>query len=348
MEAKITGRGITFDDVLIRPSESAIEPSEAKLNTEIARGFFVSKPILSAAMDRVTGAEMAIAIAKMGGVGILHRNCTKEEQVQMVTEVKEKNVFVGAACGPFDEKRAKVLDDAKCDLMVIDCAHGHNKHVIESAKKIHSSLKHAKLIVGNIATREAARALSEFADGIKVGVGPGSICTTRIVSGVGVPQLSAILEVVEVARKRGVPVIADGGMRTSGDVAKALAAGASAVMLGNILSGTDEAPGNTIKKDGRLFKEYRGMGSAAALKNGNGLDRYLSKNGATVAEGVEGFVPCKGSVKNVFSQIISGVQIAMGYVGAKTLEEFYERARFIGVSHASATESAPHSVHFPV
>ncbi|MFA7309643.1 MAG: IMP dehydrogenase, partial [Candidatus Paceibacterota bacterium] len=242
--------GFTFDDVLIRPSASAMEPSEAQLKTHIA-GLDLALPFLSAAMDKVTEARMAIALGRLGGLGVIHRNCSVEEQVKMVKEVKSAGVKVAAACGPFHAERAKALDEAGCDAIVIDCAHGHNLNVIASAKKIKSGLKHAKMIYGNIATGEAAKAACTFADAVKVGVGPGSICTTRLISGVGVPQLSAVIEVAEVASKKKIPVIADGGIRNSGDIAKALAAGASAVMCGNLFAGTDETPGKTVMKNGR-------------------------------------------------------------------------------------------------
>src|SRR3989344_1362701 len=218
MVANTLERGFTFDDVLIVPSESAMEPAEASLKITLC-GIELSVPFLSAAMDRVTESAMAIALGKLGGLGVLHRNASIEEQVGMVRKGKEAGVVV----------------------IVLVCAHGHNLNVMASAKKIKKSLKHAKMIFGNIATAEAAKAACTFADAVKVGVGPGSICTTRIISGVGVPQLSAVMEVAAIARKRGVPVIADGGIRTSGDIAKALAAGASAVMCGNMFAGTDEA-----------------------------------------------------------------------------------------------------------
>ncbi len=333
----------TFDDVLIRPGESAMEPSEAMLDTKIA-GINLKVPFLSAAMDRVTESAMAIALGKIGALGVIHRNCTVEDQVKMVREAKAAGVPVAAACGPFHLERAKALDDAGCDAIVVDCAHGHNLKVIESAKKIKKSLKHAKLIFGNIATAEAAKAVCGFADAIKVGVGPGSICTTRIVSGVGVPQLSAILEVAAVAAKKKIPVIADGGIRTSGDIAKALAAGASAVMLGNLFAGTEEAPGAIVEQGGKRFKEYRGMGSQAVIGSVSGSERYLTGGRKAVPEGVEALVRCKGSVADIVATLASGVQVGMGYVGARTLSEFSKKARFIRITHASIVESKPHSL----
>jgi IMP dehydrogenase len=343
MAGKILAEGFTFDDVLIRPGASQMEPAEASLKTKIA-GIDLSVPFLSAAMDRVTEAQMAITLGKLGGLGVLHRNCSIEAQVAMVKEVKSAGVPVAAACGPFAADRAKALDEAGCDAIVIDCAHGHNLNVVESAKKIKKNLKHAKMIFGNIATGEAAKAVCKFADAIKVGVGPGSICTTRLISGVGVPQLSAVLEVVAVAKKYKVPVIADGGIRTSGDIAKALAAGASAVMLGNLFAGTDEAPGTIVEKEGKKFKEYRGMGSEAVIKSASGSERYFTHGRKAVPEGVEALVPYKGPVGEIIATLTSGVQVGMGYVGAKTIPEFEKKAQFIRITHAAIAEGKPHSL----
>ena len=342
MAVKIS-EGFTFDDVLIRPGASTMEPSEASLKTKLA-DVELAVPFLSAAMDRVTESRMAIALGQLGALGVLHRNCTIQEQIAMVREVKEAGVLCAAACGPFALDRAEALEKAGCDFVVVDCAHGHNMNVIASAKKIKKSLKKAKLIFGNIATAEAAKAVCTFADAVKVGVGPGSICTTRLVSGVGVPQLTAILDVVSVASKKKIPVIADGGMRTSGDVAKAFAAGASAVMMGNVFSGTDEAPGEIIVQDGKKYKEYRGMGSQAVIESISGSERYLTKGRKAVAEGVEALVPYKDSVVDIVASFASGVQVGMGYVGAKTLAEFAKKAQFIRVTQASLTEGKPHSL----
>lgn len=343
MAAKVITEAYTFDDVLIRPAASRMEPSEASLKIKIA-GIELQLPFLSAAMDRVTESSMAIALGQMGGLGVIHRNCSVDEQVKMVREAKDAGVSVAAACGPFHVERAKALDAAKCDVIVIDCAHGHNLNVIESAKRIRKGLKHAKMIFGNIATAEAAKAACMFADAIKVGVGPGSICTTRLISGVGVPQLSAVLEAVSVAAKKKVPVIADGGIRNSGDIAKALAAGASAVMIGNLLAGTDEAPGNVVELDGKKYKEYRGMGSKSVIETAAGKERYFTHGRKAVPEGVEALVPYKGPASEIVAELASGLQVGMGYVGAKNIPEFSKKAEFIRITHASIAEGKPHSL----
>lgn len=342
MGVKIT-EGFTFDDVLIRPSASAMEPSEASLKTTVA-GIPLDLPFLSAAMDRVTEAPLAIELGRLGGLGVIHRNCSVEEQVKMVKEVKKAGVRVAAACGPFHAERAKALDAALCDAIVIDCAHGHNLNVLASAKKIKKGLKHAKMIYGNIATGEAAKAACAFADAVKVGVGPGSICTTRLISGVGVPQLSAVIDVASVANKKKVAVIADGGMRNSGDIAKALAAGASAVMCGNLFAGTDEAPGKIVTKNGRKLKEYRGMGSQSVIKSASGSERYFTHGRKAVPEGVEALVPCKGPLREIVASLASGLQVGMGYVGARTFKEFQKNVQFIRITHASIAEGKPHSL----
>lgn len=340
-----TGVSYTFDDVLILPKESAMEPREADVKTVIAKGgFALDIPILSAAMDKVSDAAMAVALGKMGGLAIIHRNQKAEEEAAMVKKAKSAGVKVGAACSPFDEERAKMLLDAGADVIAIDSAHGHNLNVVKGAEKIKKLAGNVPVLVGNIATADAAKELVKFADGIKVGIGPGSICTTRIVSGVGVPQLSALLEVVPIAKRAGVPVIADGGIKNSGDIAKALGTGASAVMLGNLLATTDAAPGNIVEVDGKKYKEYRGMGSRAVLSEGQANDRYLGKSKRIVPEGVSALVPYAGTLESVVDTLVGGLQVSMGYVGAKTLAEFEKKVEYILVSGRSVKENNPHSL----
>ena len=339
-----SGKFLTFDDVLIRPAEGSLEPREANVKTTLAKGFSLDIPIVSAAMDKVTEAAMAIALGKLGGLGIIHRSNTLEEEVRMVIEAKKAGVKVGAATSAFDLERAIALKKAGADVISVDSAHGHNLNVINGAKKIKKAIGKTPLLVGNIATAEAARELVKFADGIKVGIGPGSICTTRIVSGVGVPQLSAIMDVVSVAKKAKVPVIADGGIKNSGDIAKALGAGASAVMLGNLLAGSDAAPGKIVEIDGKKFKEYRGMGSMAVLKKGTANDRYLGTSKGIVPEGVSALVPYTGTTEDVVLRLVGGIRVSMGYVGARTLSEFEKHVQFQIVTGASVKENNPHSL----
>jgi IMP dehydrogenase len=474
--------GLTFDDVLLVPAASAIMPSMADTATSITRGITLNIPILSSAMDTVTEADMAIVMAQAGGIGVLHRNLTIEEQALAVRQVKrfesgmvvnpvtmtpdqtlgdaralmarhrisgfpvvekvgsngapgrlvgivtnrdmrfaenvdtpiaelmthenlvtvrlgisehearrllharriEKLLVVDTAghciglitvkdieravtypaatkdaagrlrvaaattVGDLGQERTEALLDAECDLIVVDTAHGHSDRVAEAVTRIKKMSNAAQVIAGNVATAEAARALiGAGADGIKVGIGPGSICTTRVVAGVGVPQLTAVFDTAMAAAKLGVPVIADGGLRTSGDVAKALAAGAAAVMIGSLLAGTEEAPGEAFLWQGRTYKSYRGMGSVAAMARGS-ADRYFQQDIKDqlklVPEGIEGQVPFKGPATDVLHQLVGGVKAAMGYTGAATLKEFRERAEFVRITNAGLRESHVHDV----
>ncbi|HLD60722.1 MAG TPA: IMP dehydrogenase [Patescibacteria group bacterium] len=336
--------GLTFDDVLILPQESNIEAATADLTTQLTKRLKLPAPILSAAMDTVTTVPLARALAQEGGLGVLHRNCTVAEQVAMVKAVRKSNLMVGAAVGPFDHDRALALDQAGASVIVLDAAHIHKPQTVASARTLKRRLR-AELIVGNVATATAARAYVSFVDAIKVGVGPGAICTTRIIAGVGVPQLTAIMDVTRVARTKNVPVIADGGMKYSGDVVKALAAGANAVMLGSMLAGTDEAPGETVTINGQRYKRYRGMGSLGAMNVGQSSDRYAQAGHKKyVPEGVEGLTRTKGPLHDVVFQILGGLRSGMGYVGARTIPELQRRAKFIQITEAGRRESHPHSI----
>ena len=337
---------LTFDDVLLVPQASSVSPSRADVRAFVARGLSLDIPIVSAAMDTVSGAEMAAALAKAGGLGVIHRNCSVEEQLAMVKEALASagGKPVAAAVGPRDNTRALALDQAGVAALVFDSAHAHKPELISNIAKLRRKVK-AKLIVGNIATAAAARALLPVADGIKVGVGPGSICTTRVVAGVGVPQLTAIFEVAAVARLKKIPVIADGGIRYSGDIVKALAAGASAVMLGSLLAGTDEAPGAVVTIEGKPYKAYRGMGSLGAMNSGLSSDRYFqAETRKYVPEGVEAATPYRGKLSDVLYQLVGGLKSGMGYVGAETIGQLHRRAQFIHITPAGRVESHPHSI----
>ncbi|MDQ3075907.1 MAG: IMP dehydrogenase [bacterium] len=336
--------GLTFDDVLLEPRESHVSRDDISLETKLTKKINLKIPILSAAMDTVSEEKMAIALGKLGGMAVIHRNCSIEEQVRIVSVVKSHKVLVGAAVGAGDLERAKALDQAGADAIFVDTAHAHNIRTIEGAKEIKKHIK-AELIVGNVATKEAALALVKFADGIKVGIGPGSICTTRVVAGIGVPQLTAVMNVYQVAKEHGIPVIADGGIKYSGDAVKALAGGASSIMIGSMLAGTYESPGKVIKINGEKFKSYRGMGSLAVMKGNQSSDRYFQKNSKNyVPEGVEAAVAYKGSASEIIEQITGGIKSGMGYIGASSINEMPKRARFIQITNAGLAESHPHSI----
>ncbi|KQM65854.1 inosine-5'-monophosphate dehydrogenase [Sphingomonas sp. Leaf17] len=468
--------GLTFDDVLLVPGASDVLPSMADTATQFTRGIALSIPVLSSAMDTVTEADMAIVMAQLGGIGVLHRNLTVQEQCDAVRAVKRfesgmvvnpititpdatlaqaqalmtrhrisgipvverggklvgiltnrdvrfaeqpnqpvaelmthenlatVNIGVGqeearrllhqrriekllvvdeayrcvglitvkdiekavtypnatkdaagrlrvAAATTVGDKgfeRTAALVDAEVDCIVIDTAHGHNRDVARAVERVKALSNSVQVVAGNVATAAATRALIEAgADAVKVGIGPGSICTTRVVAGVGVPQLTAVMDCAEEARRHGVPVIADGGLRTSGDLAKALAAGASTCMVGSILAGTEEAPGETFLYQGRAYKSYRGMGSVGAMGRGS-ADRYfqgdIKDQMKLVPEGIEGQVAFKGPARDVIHQMVGGIKAAMGYTGARTIPDLQERAQFVQITGAGLKESHVHDV----
>ena len=301
----------TFDDVTLAPNYSEIMPSDVITETVLSKYLTLKIPLISSAMDTITESEMSIAIAKAGGIGVIHRNLNIKKQILEIKKVKSKNYLVGAAvgAGPAEIERAEAILKEKIDLIVVDTAHAHTKKVSEIIKKIKKKKsKHTTLCAGNIATAEAAKFLIKLGvDIIKVGIGPGSICTTRLVAGIGVPQLSAVLEVKKALKNYKTKIISDGGIKFSGDLAKAIAAGADAIMIGSLFSGTIESPGKIIKHKGKLYKNFRGMGSVGAMSVGS-ADRYYQKKSKDVSkyvpEGVEGMVKFKGTVEKIIYYLI--------------------------------------------
>ncbi|MBR4736013.1 MAG: IMP dehydrogenase [Bacteroidales bacterium] len=344
LKDRIMQEGITFDDVLLVPAYSEVLPREVSLKGRFSRHVSLDSPFASAAMDTVTEARMAIAMAQKGGIGVIHKNMTAAAQAAEVAKVKAEGLKVAAGVGitPDILDRVKALADAGVDAVVLDSAHGHSKGVIDALKAVKAAFPALDVVVGNIATAAAAKDLiAAGADGLKVGIGPGSICTTRIVAGVGMPQLTAIANVADVAGN--IPVIADGGLRYSGDVVKALAAGASCVMCGSMFAGTDEAPGDIVEVDGVKMKGYRGMGSIDAMEAGS-ADRYFQKGAKKlVPEGVVARVPYKGSVADVLFQLEGGLRSGMGYCGAKDLQALH-KAEFVKITPATVKENHPHDV----
>ena len=341
---------LTFDDVLLLPRYSKILPSETDLSIKLSKKINLKIPFISSAMDTVTESKMAVALAKEGGMGIIHRNLNIKSQSKEVEKVKKKNLIVGAAIGTGEENllRAKNLINAGADLIVIDTAHGHSKKVLSMLENLKKNNLKTPICVGNIATAEAAKQLyNSGADIIKVGIGPGSICTTRMVAGIGVPQISAIMSVKKVLNKKNIKIISDGGIKFSGDLVKALAAGADAIMMGSIFAGTDESPGKKFKINNKVYKRYRGMGSIGAMSSGSS-DRYFQSKQSDISkyvpEGVESRVLYKGPISKIIYQLQGGLKSSMGYIGVKKISEIRKRAKFIKITKAGFYESMVHSV----
>lgn len=364
---KFVKEGLTFDDVLLIPAESHVLPNEVNLHTQLAPNLKLNIPLISAGMDTVTEGAMAIAIALQGGLGVIHKNMSISAQAGEVANVKnvvvpanitkaavddDNRLLVAAAIGVTSDtfERAEALLEKGTDAIVIDTAHGHSAGVLRKIKEIRDHFPNITLIAGNVATGDATRALFDAGvDIVKVGIGPGSICTTRVVAGVGVPQITAIYDAATAAREYDKPIIADGGMKYSGDIVKALAAGGNAVMLGSMLSGTTEAPGEIFESNGRKYKTYRGMGSVGAMAQAHGSsDRYfqggVNEANKLVPEGVEARVEYKGDVSDIVFQIIGGLRSGMGYVGAATINDLRENAQFVKITNAGLRESHPHDV----
>ncbi|KAK9170668.1 IMP dehydrogenase / GMP reductase domain protein [Cryptosporidium meleagridis] len=389
MCTKNIGKGLTFEDILLVPNYSEVLPREVSLETKLTKNVSLKIPLISSAMDTVTEHRMAVGMARLGGIGIIHKNMDMESQVNEVLKVKnwisnlEKNestqdqnldkesadgkdtnsndnidiysnanldnkgrLRVGAAIGVNEIERAKLLVEAGVDVIVLDSAHGHSLNIIRTLREIKSKMN-IDVIVGNVVTEEATKELIENgADGIKVGIGPGSICTTRIVAGVGVPQITAIEKCSSVASKFGIPIIADGGIRYSGDIGKALAVGASSVMIGSILAGTEESPGEKELIGDTVYKYYRGMGSVGAMKSGSG-DRYFQDKrpeNKMVPEGIEGRVKYKGEMEGVVYQLIGGLRSCMGYLGSATVEELWKKSSYVEITTSGLRESHVHDV----
>ena len=342
---------LTFDDVTLAPKYSEILPSEVDTSVKLTNQLKLRIPLISSAMDTVTESKMAIAIAKAGGIGVIHRNLDIKKQIEEIKKVKKLKLLVGAAvgAGPKELQRAKEILKQKVDLIVVDTAHGHSRKVFEIVKYI-KKIKDKKiaLCAGNIATPEAAKFLIKLGvDIIKVGIGPGSICTTRLVAGIGVPQLSAILSVRNGIKNKNVKIISDGGIKYSGDLAKAFAAGADAVMIGSLFAGTDEAPGKLIKRNGKLFKSFRGMGSVGAMNKGS-ADRYFQSKQKDISkyvpEGVEGFAKYKGDVGSIVYKLVGGLRSSMGYLGSKQIKFLRNKPQFVKITKAGFYESMVHNV----
>lgn len=361
---------LTFDDILLLPGYTDFDRDEINLETKLTKKIKLKIPLISSPMDTVTESKLAIVLAKLGGIGIVHRNLTIADQAEEINKVKNENLLVGGAIGVGQgfEERLNVLVKNKVDVIVIDSAHGFTKKIIDAVLFIKNKYLSLEVIAGNIATYEGAIGLIQAGvDGLRVGMGPGAICTTRIISGMGVPQISAIKETFKAASKYNVPIIADGGIKHSGDMTKALTAGASTIMMGSFFASAMESPGKIVelekekvprrfksiikdKQDRYFFKEYRGMGSIGAMEKGVKIKsegEFHGKNykdKVLVAEGVEGLVPIRGTVKHLVDHALGGIKSGMYYVGAKNIQSLQKKGRFIQITQASLVESHPHDI----
>ena len=352
---KFAKEGLTFDDVLLIPARSDILPTQVSTETRLTNEIRLDIPLLAAAMDTVCDATMTIALGRLGGLGVIHRNFSIADQVAEVRRAKDADVLVGAAVGVAADadERAAALVAAGVDVIVVDTAHGHSAAVIRMVEKVKARHR-VQVIAGNVATAEGTEELiAAGADCVKVGMGPGAICTTRIVAGAGMPQITAVFDCAEAADRHGIPVCADGGIQHSGDITKAIGAGASTVMLGGLLAGVDEAPGDVVETGEGRFKSFRGMGSLGAMQargSGSGVsrDRYgqqdVGEFSKLVPEGIEGRVRVQGPLAPLVHQLVGGLRAGMGYAGAANIEDLRANARFVRISGAGLRESHPHDV----
>src|SRR5690554_1039713 len=362
---KILREGYTFDDLLLVPAYSEVVPANVEFTSTLSEKIKLFIPVTSAAMDTVTESRLATKLACLGGLGFIHKNMSIQQQADMIKTVKEtvidrdftnpavdenNQLLVGAAIGVNQDaiNRVQALVEAGVDVIAVDSAHGHSKGVLQTIALIREHYPTLDIVGGNIVTASAARDLIQAgANILKVGVGPGSICTTRVVSGVGVPQISAIMDVSEVAKEHGVTLIADGGIKQSGDIVKALAAGADVIMLGNLFAGCEETPNEVFELNGKKVKSYVGMGSLEAMKKGSS-DRYfqggVKELSKLVPEGIEGIVAYKGTLDHVVYQMMGGLRSGMGYCGCKDIKELHVNAQFIKISGSGLIESHPHDL----
>jgi IMP dehydrogenase len=344
-------RGLTFDDVLIVPGKSETKREDIDLSVNLTPKITLSIPLISSPMDTVTDARMATALGNLGGLGIIHRNMMVTEQADQVKKAKDSTKYVGAAVGVGNDfnERVGALVKAGADVIVIDSDQGFSKYVIEATEFVAINYKETGLIAGNVATYEGALALANAgAQAIRVGMGPGSICTTRIIAGIGIPQITAIIDCFRAVKDKGVTLIADGGIRYPGDIVKALAAGGSVVMLGSLLAGTTQAPGKEIQMGDKVYKSYRGMGSVSAMMEGSaaryGQEYRKGKEKKLIPEGVEGMLPFKGNLEDVIAQLIGGLRSGMYYAGVSDIKNLQEKTTFLEITQASLIESHPHDI----